>query len=189
MIRPATRADALAMAQVMVDTWLAAHRGQVPEGQWQRRHDEWSDADSERGWRSFLAEIEDGSNTEDCVYVAVTAEGEAVGVGVAVGCPTELDLLPNAAEVSALYVRPTEQGQGFGRQLVAAIADHQASLGRQALLIGCLVTNAPARRFYEALGGRLIGTRVTEDYGFPEPQVIYGWADIQSLLGGARLNA
>lgn len=187
MIRPATMADAPAMAQIMVDTWLAAHRGQVPEGQWQRRREEWTYADSARGWRSLLAELADGSNTEDCVYVAVTEEGEVIGV--AVGCPAELDLLPNAAEVSALYVRPTQQGQGFGRQLVAAIAAHQASLGRQALLIGCLTTNAPARRFYEALGGQLIGTRETEDYGFPEPQVVYGWADIQSLLGGAMLNA
>ena len=186
MIRPATMADASAMAQVMVDTWLAAHRGQVPEGQWQRRHDEWSYADSERGWCNLLTELADGSNTEDCVYVAVTAEGEVVGV--AVGCPAEVDLLPNAAEVSALYVRPTKQGQGFGRQLVAAIVDHQANLGRQALLIGCLVTNAPARRFYEALGGQLVGTRATEDYGFPEPQVVYGWAEIQELLGGVRLK-
>lgn len=40
MVRPATLADASVMAQVMVDTWLAAHRGQVPEGQWQRRREE-----------------------------------------------------------------------------------------------------------------------------------------------------
>ncbi|MEZ4730999.1 MAG: hypothetical protein R3E79_28090 [Caldilineaceae bacterium] len=45
-----------------------------------------------------------------------------------------------------------------------------------------LTTNAPARRFYEALGGQLIGTRETEDYGFPEPQVVYGWEDIAVLL-------
>jgi len=187
MIRRATLADAPAMAHVMVDTWFAAHRGQVPEGQWQRRREEWSYADAERGWRSLLAEIEDGSNTEDCVYVAVSAEDEVVGV--AVGWAAESDLLPNAADVSALYVLPTQQGQGFGRQLVAAIAAHQASLGRQALLIGCLVTNAPARRFYEALGGQLVGTRETEDYGFPEPQVVYGWADVASFLGGAGVTA
>lgn len=179
-IRLAQPADAPGMAGVMVDTWLAAHRGQVPEGQWQRRREEWTYADSERGWRKLLAELADGSNTEDCVYVAVTDEGTVVGV--AVGCPAELDLLPHAAEVSALYVRPTYQGQGLGRQLVAAIVAHQATLGHQALLIGCLVTNAPARRFYEALGGQIVGTRETEDYGFPEPQVVYGWEDIFGIM-------
>ena len=49
MIRLATMADAPVMAQVMVDTWLAVHRGQVPDGQWQRRREEWSYADSARG--------------------------------------------------------------------------------------------------------------------------------------------
>lgn len=184
MIRVATMADAPAMAQVMVDTWLAAHRGQVPEGQWQRRREEWTYAVSESGWRSTLAEIEDGSNTEDCVYVAVTAEDEVVGV--AVGCPTELDLLPNAAAVGLLYVWPGYQGQGLGRRLVQAVAGHQAALGKSALLISCLATNTPARRFYESLGGQVVGAHETEDYGFPEPQVVYGWHDIHGVAGSDR---
>lgn len=180
-IRRATLADASVMAQVMVDTWLTAYRGQVPEGQWQRRREEWTYAVSERGWRSFLTEIEDGSNTEECVYVAVTAGGEVVGV--VVGCPATLDLLPNAAEVSALYVRPTNQRQGLGRQLVQLVAAHQATLGKSALLIRCLATNLPACHFYETIGGQVVGTHETEDYGFPEPQVVYGWADIQRVVG------
>jgi len=180
IIRTATLADAPGMAQVMVDTWLAAHHGQVPDEQWQRRRAEWTYAESERGWRRSLAEIEAGNNPQGCVYVAVAASGEVVGVTV--GCPAELDLLPNAAEVSVLYVRPTYQGQGLGRRLVQQVAAHQATLGKRALLISCLATNAPARRFYEALGGRVIGTHETEDYGFREPQVVYGWEDIQGVV-------
>lgn len=183
IIRLATLADAPGMAQVMVDTWFAAHRGQVPDEQWQRRHEDWSYADSERSWCSLLAEIADGSNTQDCVYVAVREEGEVIGV--AVGCPAELDLRPNAAEVSSLYVLPDYQGQGLGRRLVQAVAAHQARLGRQALMISVLTTNAPARRFYEALGGQVIGTRETKDYGFPEPQVVYGWEEIVGLAANA----
>lgn len=122
IIRAATMTDAPSMAQVMVDTWLAAHWGQVPDEQWQRRREDWSYADSERNWRRFLAEIADGSNTQECVYVAVRDEGEVAGV--AVGCPAELDLLPNAAEVSALYVHPAAQGQGLGRRLVQVVAAH-----------------------------------------------------------------
>ena len=179
IIRLATLADAPGMAQVMVDIWLAAHRGQVPDEQWQRRREDWRYGDSERSWRSLLAEIADGSNTQDCVYVAIRDEGEVVAI--ALGCLAELDLLPNAAEVSVLYVHPAAQGQGVGRRLVRAVATHQANLGRQALMISVLTTNAPARRFYEALGGQLIGTRQTEDYGFPEPQVVYGWPYIATL--------
>jgi hypothetical protein len=54
----------------------------VPEEQWQRRREEWTYAVSEQSWREFLAEIADGSNTEDCVYVAVTEASEVVGVAV-----------------------------------------------------------------------------------------------------------
>jgi hypothetical protein len=64
---------------------------------------------------------------------------------------------------------------------VQAVASHQADLGRGALLISALEANAPARRFYEALGGRVIGTHETEDSGFKEPQVVYGWEDIRVL--------
>jgi GNAT superfamily N-acetyltransferase len=110
-IRLAKIVDAPVMAQVIVDTWLSAHRGQIPDGQWQRRHDEWTYAVSERGWRELLEEIDVGSNTQDCVYVAVT-DGDEV-VGVAVGCPAELNLLTNSAEVSAVYLRPAYQGQGL----------------------------------------------------------------------------
>jgi GNAT superfamily N-acetyltransferase len=180
IIRAATLADAPGMAQVMVDSWLAAHRGQVPEAQWQQRRQEWTYTESERGWHRSLTEIEAGTNPQSCVYVAVIASGEVVGV--AVGCLAELDLLPNAAEVSVLYVHPTAQGQGVGRRLVQQVATHQAALGRRALLIGCLATNAPARCFYEALGGRVVGTHETEDEGFKEPQVVYGWEDIQSVV-------
>lgn len=179
IIRTATLADAPGMAQVMINTWFAAHRGQVPEEQWQRRRVEWTYADSERSWRRTLTEIESGANTKDCIYVAVTEGGEVAGV--ALGFPTGFDLLPNAAEVGLLYVLPAYHGQGLGRRLVQRVAVHQANLGRSALLISCLATNTPARRFYEALGGQLIGTRQTEDYGFPEPQVVYGWPDISCL--------
>ena len=177
-IRPARIEDPPAMARVMVDTWLSAHRGQVPDAQWQRRRDEWTYAVSEGAWRGLLEEIADGVNTDDCVYVALVEEDL---VGVAVGCPSGLGLLPDAAEVSGVYVRPEHQGRGLGRRLVQTVAADQAARGRRALLISCLVANAPARRFYEAIGGRVIGTHETEDYGFREPQVVYGWEDIHVL--------
>jgi ribosomal protein S18 acetylase RimI-like enzyme len=175
------------MAQATVDTWLSAHRGQIPEGQWQRRRDEWTYAVSERGWRELLQEIDAGIDAESCVYVAVTAQGEVVGL--AMGCPAGLRLLENAADVSALYVRPAYQRQGVGRRLVRAVAAHQADLGRSALTISVLETNAPARRFYEALGGRVVGAHETEDYGFREPQVVYGWEDIRALERGRHGDA
>lgn len=178
-IRLAKIEDAPTMAQVMVDTWLSTHRSNVPQGQWQKRRDEWTYAKSERSWREFLEEMEAENNSPDCIYVAVTDIDEVVGL--AVGCPAGMNLLTDAAEVSALYLRPAYQGQGLGRRLVQTVAAHQATLGKRALIIRVLETNTAARSFYEALGGRVIGTHETEDYGFREPQVVYGWEDIRVL--------
>ena len=182
-IRLAKVEDAPAMGQVMVDTWLSAHHGQIPQGQWQKRREEWTYDVSERGWRELLEEIDSEDDNQYCVYVAVADTDEVVGI--AVGRPAILNLLADAAEVSSIYVRTSYQGQGLGRSLIQAIAAHQAALGKRSLIIRALETNTPARNFYEALGGRVIGTHETEDYGFKEPQVVYGWKDITVLAKGA----
>ena len=184
-IRHANVADAPDMGKVLVDTWLSAHYGQVSEEQWNRRRNEWTYDVSENGWRRLLEEIASGENDQDCVFVAV-ADDEVVGV--VVGSQSELNMLENAAEVSAVYVSPDCQGQGLGRRLIEAVAAHQARLGRDALIICALTTNTPARRFYEALSGQLIGTHETEDYGFTEMQVVYGWTDILELTRFSEVN-
>jgi hypothetical protein len=62
------------------------------------------------------------------------------------------------------------------------VAAHQAQLGMSALQIGCLAANAPARRFYESLGGRLVDERLFDEEGLMLPEVVYGWADIKALM-------
>jgi hypothetical protein len=52
--------------------------------------------------------------------------------------------------------------------------------------IGCLAANAPARRFYEAIGGRLVGERLFDEQGVMLPEVVYEWTDIETLVGKGR---
>jgi hypothetical protein len=54
------------------------------------------------------------------------------------------------------------------------------------LQIACLAANAPARRFYEAIGGRLVGERLFDEEGVMLPEVVYEWADIQLLATKGR---
>ncbi|MFN8443444.1 MAG: GNAT family N-acetyltransferase [Caldilineaceae bacterium] len=175
-IRPAQLKDAPAMARVMVDTYLTAHHGQIPEAAWQKRKDEWGYAESEAGWRRSISAIADDGE-QMCICVAVNDRDEVVGV--VVGHPTET---PQVGELSALYVRPEAQGQGIGRQLVQAAAAHLAAMGCTELHIATLAANAPARRFYEAIGGTVVGEREFDEEGVLLPEVVYGWPDIEVFL-------
>jgi ribosomal protein S18 acetylase RimI-like enzyme len=178
LIRIAREGDAAAMGRVMVDTYLAAHRGQMPPEVWAKRAREWTYEVSAQGWASTLAEIAAGAN--DCIYVAEDADGEIVGL-IMGGC-AQSDVLPQSGEVYALYIQASQQGRGLGRRLVQAAAAHLAQLGMAALRIGCLAANAPARGFYEALGGTLVDQRLFDEEGVMLPEVVYGWADIGLLV-------
>jgi len=181
LIRVAREADAAAMAHVMVDTWLVAHRDQIPPEAWAKRAKEWTYAESEQGWARTLREIAEDADSKDCIYVAETTDGDLVGL--AMGGTAKTAGLPTTGEVYALYVLPNQQGRGLGRQLVHAVAAHLAQLGMTALHIGCLAANTPGRRFYEALGGRVVDERMVDEEGFMVPEVVYGWPDTGALSG------
>ena len=151
IIRAAHEADAAATGQVMVDTFLAAHRDQMPAEAWAKRAEEWTPAVSAQAWARDLRAIAAGNGQRECIYVAVD-DGGAI-IGLAMGSPAETNELPQTGVVDALYVCGSHQGRGVGRRLVQAVAADLAQHGMTALRIECLAANAPARRFYEALGG------------------------------------
>ncbi len=78
IIRAAREEDAIAMGQVMVATYLAAHQGQMPAEAWAKRAEEWTPEVSARGWARTLREIASGERPQDCIYVAVDEGGAIV---------------------------------------------------------------------------------------------------------------
>jgi ribosomal protein S18 acetylase RimI-like enzyme len=184
VVRTAQAEDTPAMARVIVDTGRSAHRDQMPEELLLRTPPplEEAYAESERNWRRFLREIADGTCPRDCAYVAEDEAGEVIGL--AVGGPARGDAPETTGEIHVLYVRDSHQRRGFGRRLVQAVAADLAQRGMTALRIGCLAANTPARRFYEALGGQVVGTREFDQDGFMLPEVVYGWADTSSFSTG-----
>src|SRR5258706_13290124 len=172
-IRVACEEDAAAMARVMVDTHLAAHRDQMPAAAWAKRAQEWTYAVSERAWARALREIAAGASPQACIYVA---EDGGDLVGLAMGGPVKTADIPQTGEVYALYVQASHQERGLGGRLLQVVAAHLAQRSMPALQIGCLAANAPARRFYESLGGRVVGERLFDEAGGLLPEVVYGWA-------------
>jgi len=160
-IRPASPNDAPEMARVIVDTWFAAHKGQVSDESYRQRREEWGYPESERGWRRSIEEA-DGMSAQ--VLVA-TDNGQVIAVAASEVVGTD------TAEVGALYVSNPYQRSGIGRSLVAAVFEHYRNLGISTLNIAVLAANLPARRFYESLGGKASGTR--DD---PEGvEIVYTW--------------
>ncbi|MBO6634474.1 MAG: GNAT family N-acetyltransferase, partial [Parvibaculum sp.] len=74
--------------------------------------------------------------------------GEPVGIGHMQG-----------AEVTTLYVRKADQGEGLGAELLARMFEEIACLGRREAFLWALEENRKARAFYERLGGRLVARR------------------------------
>lgn len=183
-VRVARAEDAPAMARVIVDTGRLAHRDHVPKELLLREQPSYEEAyaESECNWLRFLGEIADGICPRDCAYVAEDEAGAVVGL--AVGGPAREPAPENTGEIRVLYVRESHQRRGFGHRLVQAVAAHLAQMGMPALRIGCLAANTPGRRFYEALGGRVIGAREFNQEGVMLPEVVYGWPDTYVFEAG-----
>lgn len=180
-VRAATAHDAPAMGRVMVDSWLSAHRGQVPEAAWQQRVDEWTPDVSARAWARTFAERTDGDGPVDVMLVAEDDAG--VLTGLVSGTAADEDSSRSIAEIGALYVRTERRGEGIGRSLLRAAAVELAALGFSRLHISVLTANLPARGFYEAMGGRESGQGTFDEEGYLLPVTIYAWADLRTLTG------
>jgi ribosomal protein S18 acetylase RimI-like enzyme len=177
-IREAKLRDAAAMARVIVDSYRSAHRDQIPEKSLMK----FTYKGSERAWIRALREISASAEYKECIFVAENDAGELIGV--AMGGPEGSKHPLYTGEIYALYLLPAYQRQGSGRQLTVSVVKRLVEMGLDSLLIRVLKANAPARRFYEALGGQLVPDveEQFEERGAMLVRIAYGWRDVSELL-------
>ena len=166
--RVATLADADALGAVHVQAWREAYTGLIPDEVLAgldplRRAAMWHGLIGGRGG------------------VQIAEQGGAI-VGFGSARPQPDASLPFSAEIGALYVLRAAQRRGIGRRLMAMMARYLLDRGHASASLWVLEANAPARRFYEALGGRIITIREEERDGFRSVGVAYGWDDLKRLL-------
>lgn len=140
-VRRARMMDAQSLSDVHGRSWLSAYRGIIPHAQLKslidRRTAAW--------WRGAI-------RSRDTVMVLEVA-GEVVGYAT---CGPSRTNRRFEGEIYELYVDPNYQGLGFGEYLFEgcrAVLDERCHRG---LIVWVLSDNHPARRFYEARGGRAI---------------------------------
>jgi len=173
VIRPAQIDDTLAMALVHVDTWRTSYVGIVPDEHLANL----SYDRCQSNWIEHLA----NSRSEMFTFVAEDQSGQIVAI--ASGGPLREELGSFDGELYVLYVLKEFQKIGYGRQMVTQIARELGSRDYRSLVIWVLKEN-PARRFYERLGGQLIGEKVVEIGGKQLIDVAYGWSDLSSFNEG-----
>lgn len=171
-IRQARVRDSAALARIQVDSYRASYAGIFP----QAYLDHFTYEEQKQDWRDLLS-----SELEDVLYLAETKAGEIVGY--ALGRPGPAGIPPYDSELVALHVLPSHQGQGIGRQLIAAVAGELQKRCCTALMLWVLEKN-PARALYERLGGQQIGEKAwggNETFGTQVKEVSYGWPEIEVL--------
>jgi ribosomal protein S18 acetylase RimI-like enzyme len=173
-IRAATPADAPAIGRIHVESWRETYRGLL------------SDNLLESVSAVVRAAIWRGALERDrpiLLFIAQQANGDLVGF--AGGGSSRATSLPHDAEVYAIYVLRPAQQRGCGRRLMAALADALLARGYKSLCLWVLEENARARRFYERLGGMVVGEKTEIDGGYELREVAYGWDSLELLCSGA----
>ena len=172
-IRKATAADSRGIARVHVDSWRSSYAGVVPSEVLSGL----SYDDRQTMWDGIL-----DSQTEDkhC-YVAETSDDRIVGF--ACGGPVSEGCGTYEGEIYSIYLLEDYQRSGLGRQLLLSAARRLKDDGIESMLLWVFEENHGARRFYESLGGELIGRKKIRIGSADLVEVAYGWKDIRNLAG------
>jgi ribosomal protein S18 acetylase RimI-like enzyme len=164
IIRRATHADVEAIARTHVQAWHESYQELLPRAAIEARSVE----TRVEQWGGIL------ENPDILVYLAEqgrTVCGFGSGGKARTGLPAE-------TEVYSFYLVDSAKRRGVGRTLFLRLGDELAKRGCASLGLWVLVGNAPARRFYEAMGGRAGETRFDRRGEFVFDDIAYIWDDL-----------
>jgi ribosomal protein S18 acetylase RimI-like enzyme len=173
IIREATLEDAADIARAHIDSWRTTYAGLVSDEvlanlSYERRESQWREVLDAR---------------HEVVYVAENEAGQIVGF--ASGGPERSGDKGFDGELYAIYLLAEYQKQGIGSQLTLAVAKRLAKIGFRSLFVWVL-SNNPARGYYERIGGQRAAEQDIEIGGSKLVESGYGWRDIGELIEGLR---
>ena len=176
LIRAATEADSGEIGRVHVAAWRETYPGLMPPHILEAQS---ADARAEQ-WRTGLARGTKGP----IVFVAENPEGSLAGFGAA--GPAREAGRNWQAEIHALYILRSSQRQGIGLTLMRQLARALKERDRHTVGLWVLTANAPARAFYERIGGWPDERRTDESEGWSCDETAYVWEDFPRALESAQ---
>ena len=166
IVVPAAPGDAGALGQVHVQAWRETYPGMLPQPYLDGMS---AAAHARRFWRQLVRP----TGRE----VLLAAEDGRGLVGYAAGAVAA----DATAEIQTLYLIRRAQGVGLGRRLMTDATRVLKAQGATSLVIWVLTANAPARQFYERLGGRIVRQKEEPGPGGVNRQTAYAWSDLEGL--------
>ena len=162
--------EAAAMASLHIACWRECYVDIVPAALMEK-----STASSRLPiWQEALA---DPSRAVFAAYDGDTAVGFII-----VGKSKEPNFDGEDGHIAAIYLRATHHRRGMGSRLIAMAARQWIDQGGHSLSLSVLTENISARRFYEALGARLVKLGTYQWDEFELPNAIYVFEDLSSLV-------
>lgn len=166
-IRKAVESDAADIAKIQVDSWRTTYKGIVNDEylerlDYKKREEVWTTAVVQN--TGFLL-----------------VDDEDMTIGFAVGGPERSEEhIGFDSELYAMYLYEENQGKGGGRQLFDKVVADLIERGFESMIIIALEDN-PACRFYEKMGGVVIGKEESEIGGDNLTELVFGWRDIKEI--------
>lgn len=142
--------------------------------QWPMRCPPLSVDKREQSWRERLALTEQNSVT------LVACNGDGSVVGFISGGAERTGRLGYEGELYPIYLLQFVQRQGLGRMLVQYFVRELRARDFGSLAVWVLAAN-PFRKFYEALGGKVVAEQQIERGGQSFTESAYGWQDLNTF--------
>jgi GNAT superfamily N-acetyltransferase len=172
-IRAAEVEDCDALGRLHVKAWRETYPGLMPDWVIERA----LPAQRSLQWRTGLERGAKGP----IVFVAEADDRSPAGFAAA--GPVRDSAFAWQAEITAIYVLQPHQRQGLGFALLRRLGAELAARGRRQAGLWVLSANAPARAFYEAIGGHAVHQRIDESEGWACDETAYLWEDLPRALG------
>lgn len=172
LVRPAAPGDADGIAAVHVAGWHETYAGIMSAASLARQSVE----RRALHWYRLLTE-----SPQLLAIFVVERAGAIVGFAAG-GEGRDADIVADG-EIHAIYVLRASQRIGVGRALMRATAGALRAEGHRSAYLWVLEENAPARAFYERLGGKIIAERLADIAGAAHHELAHSWPDIRTLTG------
>ena len=168
-IRKANIQDAQGIGKVHVDSWRTTYKGILPD-------DFLNNLSYEQRTELWKKNISDATN-----YVLVAENEQNEIIGFATSGTRKTNSVPNATDLTSIYLLEEYQGMGIGKQLLKEIFIYFKQIGYEKVFVEVLAENK-TRDFYEYYGAQYVNNIEIKIGGRVVEELIYVWNDIDKVI-------